>query len=111
MRPGRNGAGLSRRAIMSEIDASLWHLGLRGGEKGHEIRFLRTNSPRIRTGNFLRAYRELNRAIREIFALIRECYSARTANPQAARLLANVSIQAALTIAQQARRHERHGRE
>jgi 1-deoxyxylulose-5-phosphate synthase len=27
MRPGRNGAGLSRRAIMSEIDASLWRLG------------------------------------------------------------------------------------
>jgi aryl-alcohol dehydrogenase-like predicted oxidoreductase len=27
MRPGRNAAGLSRRAIMSEIDASLWRLG------------------------------------------------------------------------------------
>jgi hypothetical protein len=29
----------------------------------------------IRTGNFLRPYRELNRAIREIFALIRESRS------------------------------------
>jgi len=27
MRPGRNGAGLSRQAIMSEIDASLWRVG------------------------------------------------------------------------------------
>jgi len=30
------------------------------------------NSLRIRTGNFLRPCRELNRAIREIFSLIRE---------------------------------------
>ena len=36
-------------------------------------------------------------------AAIRAGYSARTANPQAARLLANVSIQAALTAAQEAR--------
>src|ERR1700730_7158377 len=41
-------------------------------EKGHEISSLRSNSLRIRTGNFLAAYRELNRAIRESFALIRE---------------------------------------
>src|SRR6267154_104226 len=41
-------------------------------EKGHEISFLWTNSLRILTGNFLRPCRELNRAIREVSAVIRE---------------------------------------
>src|ERR1700682_5116836 len=45
---------------------------LGGREKGHEISFLRANSLRIRTGNFLRPCRELNRAIREVSAVIRE---------------------------------------
>ena len=43
-----------------------------GSEKGHEISFLRANSLRILTGNFLRPCRELNRAIREVSAVIRE---------------------------------------
>ena len=42
------------------------------GQKGHQLSALRANSLRIRTGNFLRPCRELNRAIREIFSLIRE---------------------------------------
>jgi hypothetical protein len=41
-------------------------------QKGHQLSALRANSLRIRTGNFLRPCRELNRAIREIFSLIRE---------------------------------------
>src|SRR6267378_199496 len=41
-------------------------------EKGHEISFLWTNSLRILTGNFLRPCRELNRAIREVSAVIGE---------------------------------------
>jgi hypothetical protein len=45
---------------------------LKGNEKGHQISRLRANSLRVRTGNFLRPYRELNRAIREISATIRE---------------------------------------
>jgi hypothetical protein len=50
---------------------------LGGSEKGHEISFLRTNSLRILTGEFFATYRELNRAIREIFTLIRESRSRR----------------------------------
>src|SRR5437899_4749171 len=46
-----------------------------GGQKGHQISALRANSLRVRTGNFWRPYRELNRAIRVIFALIRESRS------------------------------------
>jgi hypothetical protein len=42
------------------------------GQKGHQLSVLRANSLRIRTGNFLRPCRELNRTIREIFPLIRE---------------------------------------
>jgi hypothetical protein len=42
------------------------------GRKGHQLSALRANSLRIRTGNFLRPCRELNRTIREIFPLIRE---------------------------------------
>ena len=38
----------------------------------HEISFLRANSLPILTGNFLRPCRELNRAIREVSAVIRE---------------------------------------
>src|ERR1700730_5296637 len=45
---------------------------LGGSEKGHEISFLQANSLRILTGNFLRSCRELNRAIREVSAVIRE---------------------------------------
>src|ERR1700747_3361637 len=45
---------------------------LGGSEKGHEISFLLANSLRILTGNFLRPCRELNRAIREVSAVIRE---------------------------------------
>src|SRR6476646_9463781 len=45
---------------------------LRGSEKGHEINRLWVNSLRILTGNFLRPCRELNRAIREVSAVIRE---------------------------------------
>src|SRR5439155_15608818 len=41
-------------------------------KKRGQIRVLRANSLRIRRGNSLRHYRELNRAIREISALIRE---------------------------------------
>jgi hypothetical protein len=44
----------------------------KGSEKGHEISFLRANSLRILTGNFLQPCRELNRAIREVSAVIRE---------------------------------------
>src|ERR1700730_6437519 len=40
--------------------------------KAHEISFLRANSLRTLTGNFLRPCRELNRAIREVSAEIRE---------------------------------------
>ena len=43
-----------------------------GSKKGRQSRGLPANSLRPRTGNFLRPCRELNRAIREIFALIRE---------------------------------------
>src|SRR5580693_3666549 len=45
---------------------------LGGSEKEHEISSLRANSLRILTGNFLRPCRELNRAIREVSAVIRE---------------------------------------
>src|SRR5580704_15108380 len=45
---------------------------LGGSEKEHEISFLRANSLRILTGNFLRPCRELNRAIREVSAVIRK---------------------------------------
>ena len=45
---------------------------LGGSEKGQEISFLPANSLRILTGNFLRPCRELNRAIREVSAVIRE---------------------------------------
>jgi hypothetical protein len=45
---------------------------LDGGQKGHQLSALRANYLRIRTGNFLRPYRELNRANREILARIRE---------------------------------------
>ena len=44
-------------------------------KNGHRIRALRANSLRIRTGNFLPPCRELNRVIREMFALIRETRS------------------------------------
>ena len=47
---------------------------LGGSEKGHEISFLRANSLRILTGNFLRPCRELNRAIREVSAVINRSY-------------------------------------
>ena len=40
----------------------------------HEISCLRPNSLRILTGNFLRPCRELNRAIREVSAVIRESH-------------------------------------
>jgi hypothetical protein len=46
------------------------HLG--GSKKAHEISFVRANSLRTLTGNFLRPCRELNRAIREVSAEIRE---------------------------------------
>jgi hypothetical protein len=53
------------------IDSSLG--GASGGsENGHEISFLRANSLLSLTGNFLRPCRELNRAIREVSAVIRE---------------------------------------
>src|SRR5262249_31991762 len=42
------------------------------GQKGHQLSALRANSLRIRTGNFLRPCRELNRANGEMFSLIRE---------------------------------------
>ena len=45
---------------------------LGGTEKGHEISVLRANSLRIPTGNLLQPCRELNRAIREVSAVIRE---------------------------------------
>src|ERR1700730_11070202 len=45
---------------------------LEGSEKAHEISFLRANSLRFLTGNFLRPCRELNRPIREVSAEIRE---------------------------------------
>ncbi|HJY52150.1 MAG TPA: hypothetical protein VJ349_26425, partial [Stellaceae bacterium] len=44
-------------------------------ENEHQISSLRVNSLRIGTGNFLRPCRELNQAIREISALIRESRS------------------------------------
>src|SRR6202049_473378 len=47
---------------------------LRSSENGHEISFLRANSLRILAGNFLRSCRELNRAIREVSAVIRESH-------------------------------------
>jgi superfamily II DNA/RNA helicase len=50
--------------VVLGLVARIGHLA-RGGEKGHEISFLRANSLRIRTGNFLPPYRELNRAIRK----------------------------------------------
>ena len=46
-------------------------------KKGRQSRGLPANSLRPRTGNFLRPCRELNRAIREIFALIREIANGR----------------------------------
>ena len=56
------------------IDSGLGGTSKRG-QKGHPISALQANSLRIRTGNFLPSCRELNRAIREIFALIRESRS------------------------------------
>src|SRR5271165_5749644 len=44
-------------------------------QKSLQISALRANYLRIGTGNFLRPCRELNQAIREISALIRECRS------------------------------------
>src|SRR6266850_438424 len=41
-------------------------------KKGTKSSFLRANSLRILTGNYLRSCRELNRAIREVSAAIRE---------------------------------------
>ena len=41
-------------------------------EKGIHTRYLRANSLRIGTGNFVRPCRELNQAIREFIRLIRE---------------------------------------
>jgi hypothetical protein len=53
--------------------SSIWSsAAVNEGQKGHQLSALRANSLRIRTGNFLRPCRELNRAIREIFSLIRE---------------------------------------
>ena len=48
-----------------------------GSKKRRQISVLQANSLRIRTGNFLPPNRELNRAIREIPALIRESRSRR----------------------------------
>src|ERR1700732_5505859 len=45
---------------------------VKGSQKRYQISTLRANSLSIRTGNFLPPYRELNRAIRVIFAPIRE---------------------------------------
>ena len=45
---------------------------MKGSQKRYQISTLRANSLSIRTGNFLSPYRELNRAIRVIFAPIRE---------------------------------------
>jgi hypothetical protein len=47
-------------------------VGANGSKKWRETRGLPINSLRIGAGNFLRPCRELNRAIRESFALIRE---------------------------------------
>src|SRR6266446_1762888 len=46
-----------------------------GGQNGNQISALRANSLRVRTGNFLTPYRELNRPIRELFTVIRESRS------------------------------------
>ena len=45
---------------------------LETSEKGIHTRYLRANSLRIGTGNFVRPCRELNQAIREFIRLIRE---------------------------------------
>src|SRR5260370_20093365 len=41
-----------------------------GGQNGNQISALRANSLRVRTGKFLTPYRELNRAIRELFTVM-----------------------------------------
>ena len=51
--------------------------GANGSKKWRETRGLPVNSLRIGAGNFLRSCRELNRAIREILALIREIANGR----------------------------------
>jgi hypothetical protein len=56
------------------IDSSLGDAS-EAAKKWHQNSALRANSLRIRTGNFLLPCRELNRAIREIFAVIRESRS------------------------------------
>jgi hypothetical protein len=48
---------------------------INSSKKGHQIRALRANSLRIRTGNFLRPCREFKLAIREVSARIRESRS------------------------------------
>jgi hypothetical protein len=74
-------AALTLGEAVSPIQGISFDPGLGGASKGSKkrgkISVLQANSLRIRTGNFLPPNRELNRAIREIPALIRESRSRR----------------------------------